>query len=54
MLWLGELALPLHSPQVSVEVRDVKDEPVIRLALQYHAVIVTGDKDMLHLPVCQP
>lgn len=46
---LNELALPVNDDR-AVVVRDVKDEPIVRLALQYGAIIVTGDQDILTCP----
>lgn len=46
---LSELALPVRTGR-SVAVRDLKDEPIIQLALEYHAIIITGDQDILTCP----
>lgn len=46
---LSELALPVWTGR-SVAVRDLKDEPIIQLALEYHAIIITGDQDILTCP----
>ena len=44
---MGEFAVPVRSEELAGVVRDVNDEPIVRLALDYGAVIVTGDKDIL-------
>jgi predicted nucleic acid-binding protein len=36
-----------YSEADDVKVRDINDIPVVQLAAEYEAVIVTGDKDML-------
>jgi len=45
-LGLGDYEVPVPETVIS-GIRDVKDEPVVRLAESYGAVIVTGDRDIL-------
>lgn len=45
-LGLGNYEVPV--PEMAISgIRDVKDEPVVRLAESYGAVIITGDRDIL-------
>lgn len=39
---------------VTVIVRDIKDEPIVRLATRHSAIVVTGDNDIIQAPMQVP
>lgn len=58
--WLVTLrrALAELSKQQTITIsevsRDINDDPIVALALEYGAIIVTGDKDLLEYPHKKP
>ena len=37
----------------TIVIRDIKDEPIVRLAIRHHAAVVTGDNDIITQPPTQ-
>ena len=46
---------PVDSNELEIKIRDSKDRPILRAALEEHAdLFLTGDKDFLESPVTDP
>lgn len=58
--WLNALQVSLleyslaESQEAIHPSRDIKDDPIVSLAIKHSAVIITGDKDLLEYPHTKP